>query len=43
MMLNTGHYYSKLEQGMSHEDIMEIIWATAHGRMVELQCNGMMD
>ncbi|MBP3908161.1 MAG: alpha-glucosidase [Turicibacter sp.] len=28
---STGLYYSKLEQGMSHEDIMEIIWATARG------------
>ncbi|MTK84642.1 alpha,alpha-phosphotrehalase, partial [Turicibacter sanguinis] len=28
---STGLYYSKLEQGMAHEDIMEIIWATARG------------
>ena len=28
---STGLYYSKLEQGMSHEDIMEFIWATARG------------
>ena len=28
---STGLYYSKLEQGMIHEDIMEIIWATARG------------
>ena len=28
---STGLYYSKLEQGMSHEDLMEIIWATARG------------
>ncbi len=28
---STGLYYSKLEQGMLHEDIMEIIWATARG------------
>ena len=28
---STGLYYSKLEQGMTHEDIMEIIWATARG------------
>lgn len=28
---STGLYYSKLEQGMSHEDIMEIIWVTARG------------
>ena len=28
---STGLYYSKLEQGMAHEDIMEIIRATARG------------
>lgn len=28
---STGLYYSKLEQGMAHDDIMEIIWATARG------------
>lgn len=28
---STGLYYSKLEQGMAHEDIMGIIWATARG------------
>ena len=28
---STGLYYSKLEQGMDHEDIMEIIRATARG------------
>lgn len=28
---STGLYYSKLEQGMAHADIMEIIWATARG------------
>lgn len=28
---STGLYYSKLEQGMAHENIMEIIWATARG------------
>ena len=28
---STGLYYSKLGQGMAHEDIMDIIWATARG------------